>query len=134
MITTLEKYGFQYGEHLKNSTNASDIIRYPNLQLHVRYIKEGGEFYRKKESFMFPNASFNLSSDALSTTTGTKVVVLWYKTMHQFINNSVNGSPNYGKVNSEIITASVQPRPPKQFEEPARITWNTTDLVTKLIN
>ena len=133
LITTLEKYGFQYGDNLKNTLNASGIIKYPNLQLHARYIKEGGEFLRRKSLFMLPNASFNLSSDALSKTSGTKVVVMWYKTMHHFINNSFNGSPIYGKVNSEILTASVQPRPPKQFEETVRITWNTMDWVTKVV-
>ena len=129
----MEKYAFQYVENLKVNLNASGIIEYPNLQLHVKYIKQGGEFSREKVSFIFPNASFNLSSDALSTTSGTEVVVLWYRTLHHFINNSFNGSPVYGKVKSEIITASVQPRPPKHFEEPVHITWNTTDVVTKVI-
>ena len=89
----------------------------------------------EERTFRFPNASFNLSSDALSKTSGTKVAVMWYKTIHDFISNSFEGRPVlYGKVNSKIITASVRPTPePKQFKEPVRMTWNLIEMVIKVI-
>ena len=88
----------------------------------------------EERAFRFPNASFNLSSDALSKTSGTKVAVMWYKTIHLFISNSFEGHPDYGENNSEIITASVSPTPePKQFEEPVRMTWNLMEMVIKVI-
>ena len=88
----------------------------------------------EERTFKFSNASFNLSPDALSETLGTKVAVMWYKTMHHFIRNSFKGNPIYGEVNSEIITASVRPTlESKLFREPVRMTWNSVESVIKII-
>ncbi len=47
-------------------------------------------------------------------------------------NTSFEGTSNT-KVNSEIIIASVRPEPRKEtFEEPVRISWNSTELVIKV--
>ena len=84
--------------------------------------------------FQFPNASFNLSPDALSNISGTVVVVMWYKTLHSFMTNTTFKDSSNAKVNSEIIIASVRPEPRREwFKEPVRISWNSTELVIKVI-
>ncbi len=86
---------------------------------------------REERLFKFPDASFNLSSNALSQD-GTVVVVIWYKTLHSFMTSTSFKDTNITKVNSEIITASVRPKPRTEtFEEPVRISWNSTELVFK---
>jgi hypothetical protein len=135
LVLTLEKYGFQYGENLKNNPKASansafqSYSTYSNVQLHVKYIKQAGNLSMKDRLFKFPDASFNLSPDALPQESGAVVVVMWYKTIQSFLRNSFYGDNIYAEVKSEIITASVQPTPRVKFLIPVRISWNTTELV-----
>ena len=132
---TLEKYAFQYGEKLKNNSHASNnYTTFQNVHLHVKYVKPGGTLSEKARLFQFPNASFNLSPDTLSNTSGTVVVVMWYKTLHSFMTNTTFKDSSNAKVDSEIIIASVRPEPSKiPFKEPVRISWNSTELVIKVI-
>ncbi len=127
----MENYAFQYGENLKNNSNTSRNFTFQNVQLHVNYLKQGGNLSKKERLFKFPDASFNLSSNALSPN-GTVVVVMWYKTLHSFMTSTSFKDTNITKVNSEIITASVRPEPRTEtFEEPVHISWNSTELVFK---
>ncbi len=101
------------------------------MQLHVKYVKQDGNLSREERLFKFPNASFNLSPNALSKN-GTVVVVMWYQTLHSFMTNTSFEDTNDTKVNSEITIASVRPEPRTEtFEEPVRISWNSTELVFK---
>ena len=127
----MENYAFQYGENLKNNSNSSDNFIFQNVQLHVKYVKQDGTLSREKRLFKFPDASFNLSSNALSPN-GTVVVVMWYKTLHYFMTSTSFKDTNNTKVNSKIIIASVRPEPRKEtFKEPVHISWNSTELVFK---
>jgi hypothetical protein len=98
--------------------------------MHIQYITQAKYFSREGRLFRFPGASFNLSPDALSNTSGTVVVVMWYKTVHSFMTKSFYGNHTHAKVSNEIIIASVEPKPRKKtFEEPVRISWNSLELV-----
>ncbi len=88
---------------------------------------------REERIFKLPDASFNLSPNALSRK-GTVVVVMWYKKLHYFVTNTSFKDTSITKVNSKIIIASVRPEPRrKTFEEPVHISWNSTELVFKVI-
>ena len=103
---------------------------YQNVQLHVKYVKQGGNLPREGRLFKFPDASFNISPDTLSNTSGTVVVVMWYRTLHYFMTNTSFKDTRNAKVNSEIIIASARPKQRKEwFKEPVRISWNSTELV-----
>jgi hypothetical protein len=127
----LESYGFQYGENLKKTPNATTNFtsqNHLNVQLHVKYIKQESD----ETLFKFPDASFSLSSNALAQY-GTVVVVLWYKTIHSFLTNTFHDDHIYVKLNSKIITASVRPEPTTEsFAEPVRISWNLKELVIQV--
>ncbi len=129
LVITLEEYGFQYGKTLKNNPNDSTVFKnHSNVQLHVKYIKQGDALSQEEKQFQFPDASFKLSPNALPSKHGAVVVVMWYKTIHSFLttfHNDLNG-----KLNSKIITASVRPKPTTEsFEEPVRISWRIKELV-----
>jgi hypothetical protein len=103
-----------------------------NVQLHVKYLKQGGNLSGEESLFKFPDASFSLSSDAFSQY-GTVVVVMWYKTLHSFMTNtSLKDTHTDTDINNEIIIASVRPTPPEEFKEPVRITWKSTELVIQV--
>ena len=132
-MITLENYAFQYGENIKTNPNASANLTFQNVQLHVKYIKQGGNLSGEESLFKFSDASFNLSPDALSNTSGTVVVVMWYKTLHSFMTNiSLKDTYTDTDINNEIIIASVRPKPPEEFKEPVRITWKSTELVIQV--
>ena len=130
LVITLEEYGFQYGKNLKNNPNdRNELKNHSNVQLHVQYIKRGNNL-SKRETFKFPNASFSLLPNALATKSDAVVVVLWYKTINSLLRN---GDQIDGKLNSKIITASVQPEP-ETFAEPVRISWNVEELVIQVFD
>ncbi len=85
----------------------------------------------KERLFKFPDASFNLSPDTLSNTSGTVAVVMWYRTIHSFMTNtSFSDTHTNANVTSKIVIASVRPEPRKKtFKEPVRISWSSTELV-----
>ncbi len=88
---------------------------------------------QKERLFKFPDASFNLSSDALSNTSGTVVVVMWYKTLQYFMTNTSFKDTSNAIVTSKIIIASVRPEPRNEwFREPVRISWNSKKLVIQV--
>ncbi|CAB4014871.1 adhesion G -coupled receptor L2-like [Paramuricea clavata] len=129
LVITLEDYGLQYGENLKNSSNTSLIVKdYPNVQLNLRYIKYAGNLSREERIFKFPNASFNLSPDALLKESGAVVVILWYKTIHYLIKNTSSGDNIYAAISSKIITVNVRPERKVKFSEPVRISWDLAEL------
>ena len=132
LVITLEEYGFHYGENLKNSSNTSLIVKdYPNVQLNLRYIKYAGNLSPEERLFKFPNASFNLSPDALRKESGAVVVILWYKTINSLIKNTFHGDNIYAAIRSRIITVNVRPEQKKKFSEPVRISWDLAELVIK---
>ncbi|CAB3980612.1 adhesion G- coupled receptor D1-like [Paramuricea clavata] len=125
LVITLENYGFQYGEMQKNNSDVPEPIKnHTNVQLHVKYIKQGETI--EDTSFKFQDASFNLSSSALQRKSGVIVVVLWYKTINSFLTNSFHDNQSYARLNSKIITASVRSAEPKNFT--VRINWNIKEL------
>jgi hypothetical protein len=129
----LENYGFQYGENLKNNKNASTTIQnYSNVQLYVKFIKREDNLSAKERLFEFPDASFNLSPDALPQSSGAVIVVLWYKTINSFLTTSLRDHHSYAKINSKIMTASVRPAPKDKFLQPVRISWNMKELVIQV--
>ncbi len=131
---TLENYAFQYGENLQNNANISRNFTFQNVQLHVNYVKQGGNMSGEERLFKFPDASFDLSSDALSNTSKTVVVVMWYKTLQYFMTNTSFEDTRNAKVNSKIIIASVRPEPRNEgFREPVRISWSSKELVIQVI-
>ncbi len=133
MVITLEDYAFQYGENLKNNPNASANLTFQNVQLYVKYIKQGGNLSGEERLFKFPDTSFKLSSNALSNTSGTEIVVMWYKTLHSFMTNtSLTVTHTNTDINNEIVIASVRPKPPEEFKEPVRITWKSPELVIQV--
>jgi hypothetical protein len=134
LVITLEDYGFQYGENLKNSSNTSLIVKdYPNVQLNLRYIKYSGNLSPEERLFKFPNASFNLSPDALRKESGAVVVILWYKTIHSLIKNTSYGDNIYAAISSKIITVNVRPEQRVKFSQPVRISWDLAELVIKAL-
>ncbi len=130
---TLENYAFQYGENLQSNLNISRNFTFQNVQLHVNYVKQGGNVSAEERSFKFPDASFDLSSDALSNTSGSVVVVMWYKTLQYFMTNTRFEDTTNAKVSSKIIIASVRPEPRNEwFREPVRISWSSKKLVIQV--
>jgi hypothetical protein len=124
---TLENFGFQNGENMKNKTNATTSLffqNHSNVHLRVKYIKQ--EVSPKEKSFTFPDALFNLSSSALPLKSDAIVVVMWYKTIHSFLKNTFD---NDHEIKSKIITASVQPKPTEKFSQPVHISWKIKKLV-----
>ena len=88
---------------------------------------------KEERIFKLPGASLNLSPNALSKKR-TVVVVMWYKTLHSFMTHTSFEDTSNTKVSSKIIIASVRPEPQrKTFEDPVRISWNSTELVFKVI-
>jgi hypothetical protein len=134
LVKTLEDFAFQHGDFLKYnpSTSALVIFEYQNIHLQVKYIKQGNTASIEERLFRFPSTSFILSPDALSPE--TIVAVVWYKTLHSFIRNSFHGSKIFEEVKREVVTASVRPKPPETFEEPVRISWNLTGMVSQNYN
>jgi hypothetical protein len=130
LVITLENYGFQHGEKQKNNSDGTEVIlkNHTNVQLHVKYIKQGETI--EDTSFKFQDASFNLSSSALQRKSGAIVVVLWYKTINSFLTNSFHDNQSYARLNSKIITASVRSAEPNNFT--VRINWNIKELVIRI--
>jgi hypothetical protein len=129
----LENYAFQYGENLKNNKNASTTIQnYSNVQLYVKFIKREDNLSEAERLFKFPDASFNLSPDALPQSSGAVIVVLWYKTINSFLTTSLHDGHSYAEINSKIMTASVRPEPKDKFLKPVRISWNMKELVIQV--
>ncbi|XP_028400846.1 fibrillin-3-like [Dendronephthya gigantea] len=127
LAVTLQNYGFQCGEKLKNNKSTSPIFRnHSNVQIRVKYQKPS-EFPPQERVFNFPNTSFILSPDAIRNTSGAVVVVVWYKTLNLFLTNIDYDGSNH-TVNSKIITASVRPEPKMSFKEPVRIIWDGKGL------
>ena len=121
-MITLENYGFQIGENMKNNPNASSTFilkNHSNVQLYVRYINSSKE----ERLVNFPDATFNLSLDALPKHSGALVVVMWYRTMHSF------HDAKDPRITSRIISASVRPEPRIKFKTPVRISWDMKELV-----
>ncbi|XP_028400849.1 adhesion G protein-coupled receptor E1-like [Dendronephthya gigantea] len=127
LVITLQNYGFQLGEVLKNDRSSSRIFQnHSNVQLYVTYQKRS-ELSPQNSLFNFPNSSFTLSPDALSNDCGAVIVVVWYKTLNLVLRKSgFNG--DYHAIKSRIIIASVQPEPRMPFKEPVRISWDATEL------
>jgi hypothetical protein len=129
----LENYGFQYGENLKNNSNTSTIFQnHSNVQLNVKFIKREDNLSKEERLFEFPDASFNLSPDALPQSSGAVIVVLWYKTINSFLTTSLYDGHSYAEINSKIMTASVRPEPKDKFLKPVRISWNMKELVIQV--
>ncbi|XP_028410390.1 adhesion G protein-coupled receptor B3-like [Dendronephthya gigantea] len=126
LVITLQNYGFQLGEVLKNDRSSSRIFQnHSNVQLYVTYQKRS-ELSPQNSLFNFPNSSFTLSPDALSNDCGAVIVVVWYKTLNLVLRKSgFNG--DYHAIKSRIIIASVQPEPRMPFKEPVRISWDATE-------
>ncbi|XP_028410393.1 adhesion G protein-coupled receptor E1-like [Dendronephthya gigantea] len=127
LAITLQNYGFQCGEKLKNNKSTLPIFRnHSNVQIRVKYQKPS-EFPPQERVFNFPNTSFILSPDAIRNTSGAVVVVVWYKTLNLFLTNIDYDGSNH-TINSKIITASVRPEPKMSFKEPVRIIWDGKGL------
>ncbi|XP_028410387.1 CD97 antigen-like [Dendronephthya gigantea] len=128
LAITLEKYGLQHANSLRNSTTNSSVFQnHSNIQLRVLYIKPAGKLSRKERIFNFSKASFKLSNDALSNETDTVVAVLWYKTLHSFLTKSFYGDIQE-ELKSEIISVNVRPEPKMPFEKPVRISWDKDEV------
>ncbi|XP_028401048.1 adhesion G protein-coupled receptor L2-like [Dendronephthya gigantea] len=127
LVTTLENYGLQYGEEIRNNTNGFISQNSSNVQLRVRYMENtAGNFTLEDRRTNFPNASFIISSDAIPEESGSLAVVVWYKTLNSFLGEKFHTSNDYVKVNSKIITASVRPQSKiLQFTQPVQIIWDT---------
>ena len=126
MMITLENYGFQNGENMKNNPNASSTFilkNHSNVQLYVRYEQRKRRSSKGERLVNFPGATFNLSPDALPKHSGALVVVIWYKTMHSF------RGANDPRITNRIISASVRPEPRIKFKTPVRISWDMKELV-----
>ncbi|XP_028410420.1 CD97 antigen-like [Dendronephthya gigantea] len=129
LVITLENYGFQQGDILKNNTRANSIFQgRSNVQLQVKYVARKGVLSYEENLFDFPNASLNLSPDALPKESGAVVVVIFFKTLNSFLVDNFYTDDKYADVNSSIISASVQPQPKTLFKEPVRISWETEKL------
>ena len=132
-MITLETYGFQYGDFLKNNTQASSISQIrSNVELQVKYVAQTGVLSSEENLFKFPNASLNLSPDALPEDSGAVIVVILYNTLNFFLVDNFHTDDKYADVNSSIISAGVQPQPKTPFKEPVRISWETEKLVMKI--
>ncbi|XP_028410418.1 adhesion G protein-coupled receptor E2-like isoform X2 [Dendronephthya gigantea] len=128
LAITLEKYGLQHANSLRNSTTNSSVFQnHSNIQLRVLYIKPAGKLSRKERIFNFSKASFKLSNDELSNETDTVVAVLWYKTLHSFLTKSFYGDIQE-ELKSEIISVNVRPEPKMPFEKPVRISWDKDEV------
>lgn len=131
LAITLQNYGFQCGEHLKNRKSISPVFQnHSNAQIGVKYLKRS-ESSNEDRIFKFPNTSFTISPDALPKYSGAVVVVVWYKTLNLFLTGNYDDVNNY-TINSRIVSASVQPEPIRSFEEPVRISWNEGELVMEI--
>ena len=132
LLMTLQNYGIQQGEALRNDASTSVILHNrPNVQLHVKYINHS-ELKQEERLFHFPNASFDISSDALPKDSGAVVAVAWYKTLNGFLTDSLYDKGDIDSdIDSTIISASVRPQPKRDLEEPVRISWDTKESVLK---
>ncbi|XP_028402491.1 adhesion G protein-coupled receptor L3-like [Dendronephthya gigantea] len=127
MIITLKNYGFQNGENIKKNPNASSFFifkNHSNVQLYATYAQHTRRLSREGRSFKFPDATFKLSSDALPKHSGALVVVIWFKTMHSFLNDDMHNP----MITSNMISASVRPEPRTKFKRPVRIRWDMKEL------
>ncbi|XP_028410399.1 adhesion G protein-coupled receptor B3-like [Dendronephthya gigantea] len=126
LVTTLENYGHQYGEEIRNNTNGSISQNASNVQLRVRYMENTGKLSLEDRRSNFPNASFIISSDAIPKESGSLAVVVWYNTLNSLLGEKFYTSNNYAIVNSTIITASVRPQSKMlKFTQPVQIIWDT---------
>ncbi|XP_028410401.1 latrophilin-like protein LAT-2 [Dendronephthya gigantea] len=126
LVTTLENYGLQYGEEIRNNTNGSISQNASNVQLRVRYMENTGKLSLEDRRSNFPNASFIISSDAIPKESGSLAVVVWYNTLNSFLGEKFYTSHDYVKVDSKIITASVRPQSKMlKFTQPVQIIWDT---------
>ncbi|XP_028410398.1 adhesion G protein-coupled receptor L3-like [Dendronephthya gigantea] len=126
LVTTLENYGHQYGEEIRNNTNGSISQNASNVQLRVKYMENTGNLSLEDRRSNFPNASFIISSDAFPNKSGSLAVVIWYNTLNSFLGEKFHTSHDYVKVNSKIITASVRPQSKMpNFTQPVQIIWDT---------
>ncbi|XP_028412672.1 CD97 antigen-like [Dendronephthya gigantea] len=127
LVATLQKYGVQSGNILKNKNTSHTFQNFPNVQLRVNYMNSS-EFSPQDRLFNFPNASFNISRDALPKNSGAVVVVVWYKTLNSFLTKNIYDGNNYA-IKSRIISASVQPEATRiPFKQPVRIHWKENVL------
>lgn len=130
LVITVENYGFQFEEHLKKKPSALAIFtNYSNVVLHVKYIRQATRLSQEERLFQFSDSAFEISPDALPHESGAVIVVVWYKTLHSFLRNILYDWNSDAEVSSEIISASVLPKPKQTFSEPVRISWNTMTLV-----
>ncbi|XP_028412665.1 adhesion G protein-coupled receptor L1-like [Dendronephthya gigantea] len=130
LVVTLQKYGVQSGNILKNKNTSHIFQNFSNVQLRVNYMNSS-EFPPQDRLFNFPNASFNISRDALPKNSGAVVVVVWYKTLNSFLTKNIYDGNNYA-IKSRIISASVRPEATRiPFKEPVRIHWKENVFVMK---
>ncbi|XP_028412671.1 adhesion G protein-coupled receptor E1-like [Dendronephthya gigantea] len=130
LVVTLQKYGVQSGNIIKNKNTSHIFQIFSNVQLRVKYMKSS-EFLPQDRLFNFPNASFSISRDALPKNSGAVVVVVWYKTLNSFLTKNIYDGNNYA-IKSRIISASVQPEATRiPFKQPVRIHWKENVLVMK---
>ena len=128
-MTTLESYGFQYGENLKNNSNRQRTFQnYSNIKLHVSLLEADNVSTPKEKSFIFPDASFNITPNALHLQSGAILVVIWFKTIHSFFTNTIDSD----EIRSKIITASIRPEPTEKFSQPIRLSWSIQNLVIQV--
>ncbi|XP_028411086.1 adhesion G protein-coupled receptor L4-like [Dendronephthya gigantea] len=132
LVMTLQNYATQQGEALKNdASNSAIFYNRSNIQLRVEYTNQS-QLTPERGIFNFPNASFVLSPDALAKDSGAVVAVVWYKTLNSFLTDGLDDKDDInGIINSTIISASVQPHPMKNLEEPVRISWDTKESTKK---
>lgn len=135
-MVSLENYGFQLGRDLRRNDNESTLIqKKTNVELRVKIVKPKTNSTVQYTKFLLTNASFELSPSAFrpGNDETAVVVVVHYSTLHSLL-AQVNlrrgqtkfddmGSDTEYILNNEIITASVRPKPPIEFEKPVRIIW-----------
>ncbi|XP_028410339.1 adhesion G protein-coupled receptor E2-like isoform X2 [Dendronephthya gigantea] len=129
LVMTLQTYGIQLGNILKSDASSSSTSRtQSNVQLRVKYMNQS-RLAQGEGLFTFPNASFNISRDALPKDSRAVVAVVWYKTLSSFLVDKVHAEGDTeGSIKSTIISATVRPQPLKTpFKEPVRISWETSE-------
>lgn len=134
LVLSLEDYGFQLGRNLTSNKADSIVVKKSsNIELHVKVVKPRSYSLSHYTLFQFPNSSFNLTPNAfVASENATAVaVVVYYRTLHSILTQeklrlrqtNLTTKKTGHMINGRIITASVRPNPPKEFETPVRIRW-----------
>ena len=128
----MDDYGFQVGRNLINNKNDAGVTqKRSNVELRVKLVEPGTTSTTEYSPSTFQNSSFDLSPSVFRSNATAVVVVVNYKTLHSVLRDKTlikedsERDENYTEfeINSDIISASVWPEPPKVLEKPVRITW-----------